>query len=134
MNLVCGREVSPKFLRLFAVPGLLAFCDGTTAKCVNPRHDTDCVRVSMCFLHAQDFPPLVSLNNGTFQAFGTVEQYKVFDRNRTSSNICVVPEAFEDGSVEIQIKNSGTTTISNSITLYANPGVYIMLGAVCQGV
>lgn len=134
MNLVCGHEVSPKFSLLFAGPVLWTFRDGTTAKCVALRRDTDCVRVSMRFLHTQDYPPPVSLNNGPFQAFSAVEQFKDSGINETSVNFCVVPEAFENGSVEMRIKTQDSGTISNSVTLHANPGVYIMLDAVCQGV
>ena len=105
--------------------GILTFADGAVAKCVDLSHNPDCVPVILHFVHAQRYPPLVSLNAGTFQAVSAVKQFRDSSQNETSASFCVVPGAFENCYLKIQIQIPETANISNLVTLHANPGVCI---------
>ena len=121
------RSFTSFVLNLFAGPELLFFCDGSTDRCVDLRRDSDCVPVTVCFLHYQNYPPWFKWNSGPFYPLSLIQQFKDSSQNRTSANFCVAPEAFENGSVEIwmRTRNSGTFNFSNPVTLHANPGVCI---------
>ena len=116
--------VSDRFVFITDIP-FLSLCGGGTERCVN-LPDSGCVLANLCFARTLVYPPLVSLNNGTFVAFSAVLQFKdPTTLHSSKANICIEKEAFEHGALEIRIQEVGTTTTSNPITLHANPGTNV---------
>lgn len=104
---------------VFAV-NLVTFCDGSTDRCVNRRRG--CVPVRLCYLQPLLFPPLFSLNNGTFHPLSSVKHIANSRQNLTSASFCVLLDAFET-TEEVQIRMMAMASPNiNPVVLHANQG------------